>query len=526
MEDKSSRGLRRSSLVVAVASLLSLMVAAPAPAASHHVRARHHTSCRAAAAHRPHSHAKRHASNCSRRHAVAHAASDQVVNAPSNLSAKAGNQQVVLAWRGSTSPVAGYRVFRNGKWIARTSSTTYMNTGLTDGIAYRFYVVAYNSLGSVSVPSTTVSATPLAPLPLPPGPVPSSGIQSVTCGWGTFTDLLSLVLPSGCWRPFANSSWLNTPLPANPTLVSNSASLVSNMMSSGTGNGDGTVHAIQPIPAAGNDYSHPYYFSKSTDPLYTISCTRNCNLAGQNVNGQQVRIPCGAMPANGGDLHLAVIDQVAGVEWDFWDVQTNLSSCSGGTLTVGLAGQVSINGNGAGSCADAACVALTAGIIREQELAAGQIDHALFMVDHTCNGTTVFPGWTPNTCGGTNSTAPAVGQWFKLNLTPSQIQALPNIASWQKTVLTAMSTYGMFVGDQGSNGAFELQTESPATYMGRTNPWNAWATSEAGQPNNNISYSGGTLALNIAAGLPSNFWATNLQAINSCVIQRTCTSTG
>jgi hypothetical protein len=294
------------------------------------------------------------------------------------------------------------------------------------------------------------------------------------------------------------------------------------MMSSATGNGDGTVHPLYPIPTAGNDYYHPYYFSTSSDPLYTISCTRNCNIAGQNLDGQQVHIPCHAMPADGSDHHLAVIDQSAAVEWDLFDVQTNITNCQGGRLTVGVAGKSPENGDGRGSCADAVCLALTAGIIREQELATGHIDHALFMVDHTCNGTTVYPGLASNTCGGNNSTAPAVGQWFQLKLTSAQIQTLPNIADWQKTILTALSTYGMFVGDQGTKGAFELETESPATYSGTTNPWRAWATDQAAQPNNNINASGSTLSLDLTNGLPTNFWSTYLKAIDPCVIQRTC----
>ena len=82
----------------------------------------------------------------------------------------------------------------------------------------------------------------------------------------------------------------------------------------------------------------------------------------------------------------------------------------------------------------------------------------------------------------------------------------------------------MFVGDQGSNGAFELQTESPAMYssMGNPNPWNAWAANEATQPNSHITYGGGTLSLNLGSGLPARFWASNLRAIHPCVIQRTC----
>jgi hypothetical protein len=452
---------------------------------------------------------------------------------PQDLTATPGDGQVTLAWTAAGTG-ARYRVYRDGAQAAQVTKLSYVDSGRTNGATYRYNIVAINAFGQQVARSAVVSATPTAGPGVPPstgpGVPPSTGpgdppatSQSWTCGWGSFSGASSAVnLPSGCWRPFADSSWLNTPLPANPRLLSNSATLVANMMSPNTGNGDGTVHALHPIPSPTNDYDHPYFFSSASDPLYTISCARNCNLAGQNVNGQSVHIPCGARPADGSDHHLAVIDQIAGVEWDFWAVETDLSRCAGGTLRVGLAGQASMSGDGTGSCADAVCTALTAGIIREQELASGRIEHALFMVDHTCNGTTVYPGWTPNTCGGTNSTAPAVGQWFKLDLTPSQIQTLSGISDWQKTILTAVSVYGMFVGDQGSNGAFELQTDSPATYAGTTNPWIGWASGQTSRPNNNIDSGGGTLSLKLGAGLPANFWASHLQAVDPCVIKRTC----
>jgi hypothetical protein len=83
--------------------------------------------------------------------------------APSNLSARAGAQQVFLSWGASTDPdsaVAGYRVYRNGTQVAQVTSTSYTDTGLTDGTSYAYYVNAYDATGNVSAASSTVSATP------------------------------------------------------------------------------------------------------------------------------------------------------------------------------------------------------------------------------------------------------------------------------------------------------------------------------------------------------------------------------
>lgn len=53
-------------------------------------------------------------------------------------------------------------MYRDGAPVARTKSTSYTDTGLTDGEAYSYYVVAYNQSGASSSPSNTVSATPVA----------------------------------------------------------------------------------------------------------------------------------------------------------------------------------------------------------------------------------------------------------------------------------------------------------------------------------------------------------------------------
>lgn len=86
--------------------------------------------------------------------------------APSSLSASAGDSQVSLTW-GAASGASGYRVYRGSTMIAQTSGTSYTDTQLTNGVAYSYHVVAYDSTGNVSPQSGTVSATPLAPAPAP-----------------------------------------------------------------------------------------------------------------------------------------------------------------------------------------------------------------------------------------------------------------------------------------------------------------------------------------------------------------------
>jgi chitodextrinase len=85
--------------------------------------------------------------------------------APSNLSAVPGDAQVSLSWGASTDNVgvAGYRVYRNGAQVAQVATTSYADSGLTDGTTYTYYVVAYDAAGNVSSASNSASALPVSP---------------------------------------------------------------------------------------------------------------------------------------------------------------------------------------------------------------------------------------------------------------------------------------------------------------------------------------------------------------------------
>jgi chitodextrinase len=85
---------------------------------------------------------------------------------PGNLTAQAGDRSVALAWSASSDNVgvAGYRVLRNGTQIAAVggSTTSYTDTGLTNGTSYSYTVKATDVAGNVSLDSNTASATPVA----------------------------------------------------------------------------------------------------------------------------------------------------------------------------------------------------------------------------------------------------------------------------------------------------------------------------------------------------------------------------
>src|SRR5439155_12391490 len=94
--------------------------------------------------------------------------------------------------------------------------------------------------------------------------------------------------PAACKRPFSSSSPFNTPVPAHPKLVSNSAQIVHRVVSQGP---PATNHAGS--AGTSEDWSHPAYFATASDPRYRIHQTGWIN---PDIEGRRIHIPPGAKP--------------------------------------------------------------------------------------------------------------------------------------------------------------------------------------------------------------------------------------
>jgi hypothetical protein len=155
----------------------------------------------------------------------------------------------------------------------------------------------------------------------------------------------------------------------------------------------------------------------------------------------EVRIPDRARIPGAEDKHLTVVDPATGVEWDLWHVSSKPPG--GGTWQIGWGGKTSITGNGLGSDAVAAQTATMSGAVRGEELAGGQINHALAVFAHCDSGRYVYPATkgadrAPNSASR-RRTPPAMGTRLRLNMTIAQIDALA-VPAYRKTILRAMAT--------------------------------------------------------------------------------------
>lgn len=266
--------------------------------------------------------------------------------------------------------------------------------------------------------------------------------------------------PPACWRPYADSSPFNRPIPASPPLMADSAAMVETLT------GFGRMQKLEAGNGGGrSDFNRPVYFSRADDPVFTITCTRT-DWGRCPVEGRQVRMPDEARPAGHSDAHLAVIDPQTGIEVDLWQVQDKPSG--GGKLVVSWGDRLSVHGDGVGSTATGAGVAVHAGLIRAEELAAGRIDHALAMAIDCTNGSHVYPAIKVDSeCD--SGTAPPMGARLQLDLSEAEVDAL-DVPGWKTTILHALRRYGAYVIDSGGTSAILMESEQGHSAFGEANP--------------------------------------------------------
>ena len=119
-----------------------------------------------------------------------------------------------------------------------------------------------------------------------------------------------------------------------------------------------------------------------------------------------------------------------------------------------------------GGSGNAANFPLLGGLIRPEEIAQGRIDHALvFGMPGIGQGPPVCPA-SHNAPTSTDPNALREGQLLQLDPTLN-VDAM-NIPAWQKTIMRAMQTYGMYLRD--NSGAFAVYGENVVS-----RGYDAWA---------------------------------------------------
>ena len=426
-------------------------------------------------------------------------AGSTAASATFTVTATPGERQVRLDWPDVVRS-GFYDVYRNEEWVqyVETPTSTWTDRAVTNRTTYRYVVRAYEWTGGGSYRLIDTSGWVDS--------IPGDGLACFN-----YTTLRAGERPPACWRPFGDSSPFNRKIEASPPLYANSARNVAYI----TANPPGKLVSN----TGGYDWNHANYFAKSTDPSYRIHCTEEwgtCEPEGLSFYIPAQAKPAGWLETEEMDRHLSVV-QPNGNIVDLWQADT--PSGRGGTLNASWGGVSNIATSGTGSTATAGQFSGLAGVIRAEELAAGSINHALFAVTPCTNGR-VFPaGGLAYECGAAE--APPNGARLQLDMTEAQINEL-SVPAWKKTILHALHTYGMIIGDTGggTNG-FGLQFESGAVYRSYelAEAIDTWAIANSVPSWYEEAMERTVHIFDLAPGVN---WASELRVVGPCVSSGTC----
>lgn len=272
----------------------------------------------------------------------------------------------------------------------------------------------------------------------------------------------------GVWRPFDATSPWNTPIAAGAALDPGSSAMIADFSTiPGTG--------LQTFWINIQSYSIPvYWVDSTTTPKVTVTAmyggtgfrTGAANDSAQGGTGQ-VPIPAGATPAAGSDMHMAVIDKTAGIEWGMWDAVNN----GNGTWSAGTAATMDVTGSGvrpplsqspwwAGAGPRACGYAAIAGLITAQEVKAGSIEHALIVAYPHIEADYYTPpaSSAQGPVSGESTSTRGIPCGGQIQLDPTLDITTLGLSQYGLMMARTLQKYGAFVGDY--SGAISLYAEA------------------------------------------------------------------
>jgi hypothetical protein len=287
----------------------------------------------------------------------------------------------------------------------------------------------------------------------------SSGGSSVSAGSGGTAGSGGI---SGSWRPFSDGSPWNTPIGPTPELEADSAALIEDLKNCSPWGPHLDINI--------DGYSVPLYWADASTPKVEVKCTYGgYGFPGDNGFDASalVPIPPGAEPDPESDHHLLILDRDTQLEWGMWNVTHDANG-----WTCGLGATMDLTGTGVRPIAEGnptwytsagprACgFPLVAGLIRPDEVEAGEIRHALVLAyRHIRAGWYTPPASTGQARVGDDAIKtrgiPCGG---RVQLDPSIDLDTLGLDDAGKVIARALQVYGAYVGDY--SGAISLYADN------------------------------------------------------------------
>ncbi len=150
-----------------------------------------------------------------------------------------------------------------------------------------------------------------------------------------------------------------------------------------------------------------------------------------------------------GDRHALVVDRDACVLYETYDTHYDPAGSHAGSGAVFDLRSNALRPAGWTS-ADAAGLAILPGLLRLDEVLAGNVDHAIRFTMSKTDRSYLWPARHQAGVGPGNGLLPPMGAWFRLKASYD----VSGFSATTRTVLAAMKTHGMVLADNGSDWFF------------------------------------------------------------------------
>ena len=315
-------------------------------------------------------------------------------------------------------------------------------------------------------------------------------------------------LPPASWRPFAADSPWNQRIPAHPTIDPRSARYVNRLLDAGP---------VAPLRVGTadtkSDFAHAIYFANDSDPLYTFR--GGSRTQPYKIDGERVRLPARARPAAGADHHLAVVYH--GNHWGCFDARIDRAAH---TIQCAAGRKVPLHGVGLHAADTSARFPSLAGRIRYQEIAAGQVNHAVFAASSQIAYTWVYPAGKSDGAKNPRLGYPPMGSRFQLDPAYMTDKLLATYPPWKRAILRAIRDYGFYLGDSTGRTlkVFPIESGTSYTSFGLPDPWVRYARAQKIPSSVDPSIGRTVYDFDLAAGVD---WH-RLRAIAPCLASKDC----
>ncbi len=255
------------------------------------------------------------------------------------------------------------------------------------------------------------------------------------------------------WRPFnAESPW-NTVIGEQPLIDRNSTVYIGQINSlyrTMTGKADECF-----VSTTRHNWGIALFFIDGIKPYpkhLFVSCHTDWGFPAA------APLPAWAVPDPSEDAHLCIVDRREGLEWDFWNIKGRWPqySCGSSVLVNTFGAGAITSGHG---CRESG-FPLSAGLIRPEELAAGEIRHALVFGFDGRNGWDQFV--YPAITGCDDAFGPAgqstIPMGSRLQLKPDK--ELTRLTPAARIIARALQTYGMYLGDEGDGRSLSIYMQT------------------------------------------------------------------